>query len=75
MAGISNCAPLGVFRGEKDRVLEQFEYDDMISILTTSGDDLSAVARMAGISRQWIYRMLQRLSIDANDYRITSGSD
>ena len=56
-------------------MLEQFEYDDMISILTTSGDDLSAVARMAGISRQWIYRMLQRLSIDANDYRITSGSD
>jgi len=70
--GVGTSAPVGGFLGEKARVLEQFEYDYMISILKTCGGDLSAVARMADISRQSVYRMLERLKIDANDYRLPS---
>jgi DNA-binding NtrC family response regulator len=75
MEGLGSSAPLGGFLGEKSRVLEQFEYDYMISILKTCSGDLSAVARMADISRQSVYRMLERLNIDANDYRLPSVSD
>ncbi|MFT7684960.1 MAG: DNA-binding NtrC family response regulator [Candidatus Azotimanducaceae bacterium] len=57
------------FLGEKARMMEQFEYDYMVSILKTCGGDISAVARMADISRQSVYRMLDRLELDAKEYR------
>ncbi len=69
MAAASEKTQLGGFLGEKARVLEQFEYDYMVSILKTCAGDVSAVARMADISRQSVYRMLDRLNLDANDYR------
>jgi DNA-binding NtrC family response regulator len=64
---------LGGFLGEKARMLEQFEHDYMATILRTCGGDISAVARMADISRQSVYRMLERLSLDANDFRGEAG--
>ena len=57
------------FLGEKARMMEQFEYDYMVFILKTCGGDISAVARMADISRQSVYRMLDRLELDAKEYR------
>jgi DNA-binding NtrC family response regulator len=57
------------FLGEKARMLEQFEYDYMVQVLKTCNGDVSAVARMADISRQSVYRMLTRLELDPNDYR------
>ena len=65
----SKKARMGGFLGEKARMLEQFEYDYMVSILKTCGGDVSAVARMADISRQSVYRMIGRLNLDANDFR------
>jgi DNA-binding NtrC family response regulator len=70
MEGASNKARMGGFLGEKARMMEQFEYDYMVSILKTCGGDVSAVARMADISRQSVYRMLDRLELDANDFRV-----
>ena len=60
------------FLGEKARMMEQFEYDYMVSILKTCGGDISAVARMADISRQSVYRMLDRLELDAKDFRLAT---
>ena len=57
------------FLGEKARMLEQFEYDYMVQVLKTCNGDVSAVARMADISRQSVYRMLARLELDPDDYR------
>lgn len=57
------------FLGEKARMLEQFEYDYMVQVLKTCNGDVSAVARMADISRQSVYRMLARLELDADDFR------
>lgn len=59
----------GGFLGEKARVLEQFEYEYMVQVLKTCNGDVSAVARMADISRQSVYRMLTRLELDADNYR------
>ncbi|MBL4682877.1 MAG: sigma-54-dependent Fis family transcriptional regulator [Pseudomonadales bacterium] len=60
------------FLGEKARMMEQFEYDYMVSILKTCGGDISAVARMADISRQSVYRMLDRLELDAKNFRLVT---
>ena len=59
----------GGFLGEKARMLEQFEYDYMVQVLKTCNGDVSAVARLADISRQSVYRMLSRLNLDADDFR------
>jgi len=69
MHGSSNKSRLGGFLGEKARMMEHFEYDYMVSILKTCSGDVSAVARMADISRQSVYRMLDRLNLDANEFR------
>ncbi|MFT7242849.1 MAG: DNA-binding NtrC family response regulator [Candidatus Azotimanducaceae bacterium] len=58
------------FLGEKARRMEQFEYDYMVQVLKTCSGDVSAVARMADISRQSVYRMLARLELNAEDFRI-----
>lgn len=57
------------FLGEKARMLEQFEYDYMVQLLKTCNGDVSAVARMADISRQSVYRMLARLELNADEFR------
>jgi DNA-binding NtrC family response regulator len=57
------------FLGEKARRMEQFEYDYMLQVLKTCNGDVSAVARMADISRQSVYRMLARLELNAEDFR------
>lgn len=57
------------FLGEKARVMEQFEYDYMVQLLKTCSGDVSAVARVADISRQSVYRMLSRLDLNADDFR------
>lgn len=59
----------GGFLGEKARMMEQFEYDYMVQVLKTCNGDVSAVARMADISRQSVYRMLSRLDLIADDFR------
>lgn len=60
----------GGFLGEKARMMEQFEYDYMVQVLKTCNGDVSAVARMADISRQSVYRMLSRLDLNADDFRV-----
>ncbi|MFT6012222.1 MAG: DNA-binding NtrC family response regulator, partial [Candidatus Azotimanducaceae bacterium] len=60
---------LGGFLGEKARVLAHFEYDYMSAILRNCSGDVSAVARHAKISRQSVYRMLERLQLDASRFR------
>ncbi|MCB1644310.1 MAG: sigma-54-dependent Fis family transcriptional regulator [Pseudomonadales bacterium] len=65
----SERSQMGGFLGEKARMLERFEYDYMVSVLKTCKGDISAVARMADISRQSVYRMLERLELNPNDYR------
>ncbi|HIG41896.1 MAG: sigma-54 dependent transcriptional regulator [bacterium] len=69
MEGSGKRSSMGGFLGEKARMMEQFEYDYMVSILRTCGGDLSAAARRAEISRQSVYRMLDRLGLNANDFR------
>ena len=60
---------LGGFLGEKARVLAHFEYNYMSAILRNCSGDVSAVARHAKISRQSVYRMLERLQLDASRFR------
>jgi DNA-binding NtrC family response regulator len=60
---------MGGFLGEKARMLAHFEYDYMSTILRNCSGDVSAVARHAKISRQSVYRMLERLQLDANNFR------
>ena len=68
-SGHSEQGRKGGFLGEKARVMEQFEFDYMVQVLKTCNGDVSAVARMADISRQSVYRMLTRLKLDPDDYR------
>ena len=59
----------GGFMGERARMLEQFEHEYMVQTLRTCNGDVSAVARTAEVSRQSVYRMLERLNLNPNDYR------
>lgn len=68
-SSVSDQGRKGGFLGEKARMLEQFEYDYMVQVLKTCNGDVSAVARMADISRQSVYRMLSRLELDADSFR------
>ena len=70
MESLSQKSQMGGFLGEKARMMEQFEYEYMVSILKTCSGDVSAVARMANISRQSVYRMLGRLGLDASEFRV-----
>ena len=70
VSSISTQGRKAGFLGEKARRMEQFEYDYMVQVLKTCNGDVSAVARMADISRQSVYRMLARLELNAEDFRI-----
>ena len=59
----------GGFLGERARMMERFEHEYFVSVLETCKGDVSAVARLADISRQSVYRMLERLSLNAQDFR------
>ena len=60
------------FMEERARTIEQFEYNYVVDLLRTCGGDVSAAARMADVSRQSIYRLMERLQIDASEFRETS---
>jgi|TARA_Y100000310_G_scaffold345590_1_gene466984 DNA-binding NtrC family response regulator len=60
------------FMEERARTIEEFEYNYIVALLRTCAGDVSAAARMADVSRQSIYRLMQRLQIDAGEFRETS---
>jgi DNA-binding NtrC family response regulator len=60
------------FMEERARTIEEFEYNYVVDLLRTCGGDVSAAARMADVSRQSIYRLMERLQIDASQFRETS---
>lgn len=72
-AGVGEERP-GSFIGERTRKLRQIEHDYIVSVLKTCSGDISAAARVAGLSRQSIYRMLERLDINPNDFRDEDGA-
>ena len=51
----------GTFLGQKTRALRQIEHDYIVEVLQSCGGDISAAARIAQMSRQSVYRMLDRL--------------
>lgn len=60
------------FMEERARTIEEFEYNYIVALLRTCSGDISAAARMADVSRQSIYRLMERLHINAREFRETS---
>mgnify|MGYP001983150229 FL=1 len=59
----------GTFLGQKTRALRQIEHDYIVEVLQSCGGDISAAARIAQMSRQSVYRMLDRLDTNPKDFR------
>ncbi len=59
----------GTFLGQKTRAPRQIEHDYIVEVLQSCGGDISAAARIAQMSRQSVYRMLDRLHINPKDFR------
>ena len=63
------------FTGEKARMNLEFEQTYIDSLVRTCKGDVSAAARLSKLSRQSIYRMLERHGVDPNQYRNASHED
>ena len=59
----------GTFLGQKTRAPRQIEHDYIVEVLQSCGGDISAAARIAQMSRQSVYRMLDRLDTNPKDFR------
>ncbi len=59
-------------RHQRDQQIGKVEVDLMIHYLREAGGNVSAAARLADIPRRTFYRMLERHSIDCQDYRTKS---
>lgn len=60
------------FIEERARTIEEFEHNYIVALLRTCAGDVSAAARLADVSRQSIYRLMERLQINASDFREAS---
>jgi transcriptional regulator of acetoin/glycerol metabolism len=54
---------------EKDRVVEHFERDYLISLLVENQFNVSRAAQAAGCHRRTIYRMIHRYELDLDAIR------
>jgi transcriptional regulator of acetoin/glycerol metabolism len=48
------------YHGARDRVLAKFEVDYLAHVVQSSGGNISDAARMAGVDRTTLYRLMEK---------------
>jgi DNA-binding NtrC family response regulator len=49
-----------VFHAQRDGLMAQYERDYVKSLLKAHGDNMVEAARVAGVSRSFLYKLLER---------------
>ncbi len=57
------------FRESKDKMIQMFHRQYIKSLLRENRGNISRAARMAGIKRQYLYRLIKETGIDARNFR------
>jgi two-component system response regulator AtoC len=61
---LDKCKPGGSFKEAKKEILREFTKEYLLQILHENRGNISKVARISGISRRTVYRMIQELDIN-----------
>lgn len=64
---IDNDAPLAGYHATRDRVVARFEREYLTSVLKATDGNVSEAARMAGVNRATLYRLLGRHGLSKSD--------
>jgi DNA-binding NtrC family response regulator len=60
-------APLSAYHQTRDRVIARFEREYLASVLQETDGNVSEAARVAGVNRATLYRMLERHGLSKGD--------
>ncbi len=61
------------FKEAKDRMIRKFHREYIESLLCKSGGNISRAARIAGIQRQYLHRLMKEVDIHGEDFKLQTG--